>query len=134
MKKYLSTVLSIYIAFVFVQSLFFKFSAAPESIHIFQTLEDWSGLSFFEPIMRLVLGGSELVASILLFIPGVQVLGALIAFGIINGAIFFHLFTPLGVEVHGDGGLLFAMAVGVWIAFVALIYIRKEQILSLLKK
>jgi hypothetical protein len=84
--------------------------------------------------MRLVLGGSELVASILLFIPGVQVLGALIAFGIINGAIFFHLFTPLGVEVHGDGGLLFAMAVGVWIAFVALIYIRKEQILSLLKK
>lgn len=67
-------VLALYIAFVFVQSLFFKFSAAEESIFIFQTIEDWSGLPFFEPFMRNFIGASELVCSVLLFIPRTQVL------------------------------------------------------------
>jgi len=68
-----------------------------------------------------VIGSGELVASILLFASVVigqrtlRVLGALLAFCIITGALFFHLFTPLGVVIQGDGGLLFSLACGVWL-------------------
>jgi uncharacterized membrane protein YphA (DoxX/SURF4 family) len=124
--------LSLFVAFVFVQSLFFKFTGAPESIFIFQTIEDWSGIGFFEPGMRWVIGLSELVASVLLFVPGVQVLGALMALGIMTGAIFFHLFTPLGIEVFGDGGTLFFLACGVWLSALILITLRRGQISALL--
>lgn len=127
-------VLAVYIAFVFVQSLFFKFSGAEESIYIFQTIEDWSGLAFFEPGMRIVIGAVELVASVLLFIPGLQVFGALVALGVISGAIFFHLFSPLGIVVQGDGGLLFFMALGVFAAAVAIVVIRRNALLGLLGK
>lgn len=131
-RTVITYVLSIFIAFVFIQSLFFKFSGADESVFIFQTIEDWSGISFFEPGMRWVVGLSELAASIILFIPGIQVLGALMAFGIISGAIFFHLFTPLGIEVFNDGGELFFLACGVWVSSVILLLIRRQQIGGLL--
>ncbi|WP_425063416.1 hypothetical protein [Pyruvatibacter mobilis] len=124
----LTYILSLFIAFVFVQSLFFKFTGAEESLYIFQTIEDWSGLTFFEPGMRWVVGLSELVASILLFVPGVQVAGAVMAIGIMTGAIFFHLFTPLGIEVFGDGGTLFFLACGVWLSALVLIVLRRQQI------
>ena len=100
-------VLSAYIAFIFVQSLFFKFTGSVESIFIFSTLRDWSGIGLFEPFGRFFIGASELVASILLFIPRTRFFGAGMALGIISGAIVFHLFTPLGVEIMGDGGLLY---------------------------
>ena len=55
------------------------------------------------------------------------------AFGIITGAIFFHLFTPLGIDV-GDGGVLFAMACGVWASATALLFLNKEIVLGFLGK
>src|ERR1043165_3863713 len=70
MKKiYIVWALSAYIAFVFVQSLFFKFTGSEESIFIFSTLRDWSGIGLFEPAGRWIIGFAELVASILLFVP-----------------------------------------------------------------
>jgi hypothetical protein len=108
--------LSAYIAFVFVQSLFFKFTGSAESIFIFSTLRDWSGIALFEPVGRWVIGFSELIASILLFVPRTRIFGAAMAIGIMTGAISFHLFTPLGVVIMGDGGLLFTLACGVWIS------------------
>ncbi len=125
-------VLSVWIAFVFIQSLFFKFAGAAESVYIFQTLEDWLGLGFFEPGMRWVIGITELVASVLLFVPGVHVIGAVLTLGVISGAIFFHLFSPLGIEVQGDGGTLFIMAVTVFLSALALIWLRRAQLLKLL--
>ncbi|MEI9887095.1 MAG: hypothetical protein WDN08_11460 [Rhizomicrobium sp.] len=115
-KPYALWALSAYIAFVFVQSLFFKFTGSAESIFIFSTLRDWSGISLFEPAGRWIIGSAELVASILLFIPRVRIFGAAMAIGIMTGAISFHLFTPLGVEIMGDGGELFALACGVWLS------------------
>lgn len=115
-KPYVLWGLSAYIAFVFVQSLFFKFTGAPESIYIFSTLRDWSGIALFEPEGRWIIGFAELVASILLFVPPTRIFGAALAIGIMTGAIFFHLFSPLGVVIMGDGGLLFAMACGVWLS------------------
>jgi len=147
-KKILVGILPVYIAFVFIQSLFFKFSGAPETVHIFTTLDTWATNTFgisglFVPpgiFNAYVIGSTELVASILLLIglfKGISLLrfaGALIALGVITGAIFFHLFTPLGINVQGDGGTLFYMACGVWLAAVALLVLNKNAALSLLKK
>lgn len=138
--------LTIYIAFVFIQSLFFKFTNAPETIYIFQgKLDPWAAsLSFpgvFAPggiFSAKVVGSAELVASTLLIIGTVfahlrpmQVLGAALGLGVISGAIFFHLFTPLGVAVRNtdgssDGGQLFMLACGVWLACAALLWIRRS--------
>lgn len=129
LKKYAPTALILYIGFVFIQSLFFKFADAPETQHIFNTLNDWAvglglpGVFAKNAIFsQYVIGSAELVASALLLASlaarfrGLRIFGALLTLGVISGAIVFHLFTPLGVNVQGDGGLLFAMAVGVWLS------------------
>ena len=145
-------VLTLYIAFVFVQSLFFKFSNSPETQYIFGTLDAWgASLGFaglFAPsgvFSQYVVGSAELVASLLLLAglalgwPLVQAGGALLAMAVISGAIFFHLFTPLGVQVRNtdgslDGGELFALACGVWIAAAGLLALRRRDIRAWLQR
>lgn len=135
--------LTLYIAFVFVQSLFFKFTNSPETQYIFGTLDRWAagfGLGgAFGPrgiASQYVVGSAELVASgvlLLALVPAFRPLqpwGALLALGVISGAIFFHLFTPLGVSVRNadgtyDGGLLFALACGVWLAAASLLLLAR---------
>lgn len=132
MKKInLKWALSGFIAFVFVQSLFFKFTGSYETDHIFGVLGEWSGLDWFGSYGGYMVGGAELIASILLF-TSLHGLAALMSVGIMSGAIFFHLFTPLGIqmpefnaagEIIGyDGGLLFGMACLVWLSGVVLSY------------
>ena len=122
--------LSAWIAFVFLQSLFFKFTGSPETEYIFGTLGEWSGLAWFAQYGGYGVGLAELLASILL-ITRWWPWGALLAVGIMTGAIFFHLFTPLGIEIPNfdgegnlldtnDGGLLFIMACITWIAGLVL--------------
>ena len=129
---YLPWALAIFVAIVFVQSLFFKFTNSFETIHIFTTIGDWMGsiglpafiASGFAAWGGYTVGSIELIASVLLIIRRTQSLGALIGFVIISGAIFFHLFTPLGVSVvideagNRDGGQLFALAVGVFVSTI----------------
>ncbi len=140
--------LTLYIAFVFIQSLFFKFSNSPETQYIFGTLNGWgASLGFpglFAPsgiFSQYVVGTAELVASALLLggllagRPLLHGLGALMGLGVISGAIFFHLFTPLGVQVLNtdgtlDGGQLFALACGVWIASAIIAWLRREALLD----
>ncbi|MGF1752531.1 hypothetical protein L4C33_02900 [Vibrio makurazakiensis] len=115
---------SAFIAFVFVQSLFFKFSGSYETDHIFGTLAEWSGLTWFGIFGGYMIGFAELFAAILLF-TRLHGIGAVMSTGIMTGAIFFHLFTPLGIEmpefnemgeiIGNDGGLLFGMACVVWL-------------------
>ncbi|QMV14681.1 hypothetical protein [Vibrio spartinae] len=130
--KYLA---SAFIAFVFVQSLFFKFTGSPETEYIFGTLGQWSGLDFFGAYGAYIIGVAELIATVLLF-SRFHGFGALMTLGIISGAIFFHLFTPLGVQmpefnsngevIGNDGGLLFGMACLVWLC-AAFLTIRDYQ-------
>lgn len=120
--------LSAYIAFVFVQSLFFKFTGSVESIFIFLTLRAWSGIDLFEPAGRWIIGICELIASVLLFLPRTRIFGAAMAIGIMTGAISFHLFTPLGVEILGDGGELFILACGVWISGWIILALSADEI------
>lgn len=136
--------LSLFIVFVFVQSLFFKFGDAPETQHIFGTLNDWAANSFgIENLFlapgifnQYVVGSAELLASLLLLLglftkfKFLNPLGALVAMGVISGAIFFHLFTPLGVSVQGDGGALFGMALGIWISSAILIFKGRALLMS----
>ena len=121
-----------WIAFVFVQSLYSKFSNLPETQHIFGTIGLWMTENFFAPVSEHVasyggytVGGLELLASLLLLVPGTtRTLGALLAIVLMTGSIFFHLATPLGIEVQGDGGLLFYMACSVWICGWIIIYLQ----------
>lgn len=129
MKNTVKWILCIYVAVVFVQSLFFKFTDAYETIHIFSVLGDWSGFEWFTEYGAYGVGVVELIAAILLLIPSVRLYGASLASGVMMGAVFFHLFTPLGIlmpefdnmgNITGDdGGLLFYNACGVLV--VALI-------------
>jgi len=89
-------------AVILLQTLFFKFTGAPESVYIFSKV----GL---EPWGRIGSGVVELVAALLLFVPGYHWLGALVAIGVLAGAIVSHL-TVLGIVVMNDGGLLFFLA------------------------
>ena len=138
---YLPWALAIFVAIVFVQSLFFKFTNSFETIHIFTTIGDWMGsiglpafiASGFAAWGGYTVGSIELIASVLLIIRRTQSLGALIGFVIISGAIFFHLFTPLGVSVvideagNRDGGQLFALAVGVFVSTILIMWLRRRE-------
>lgn len=143
-RRFTPVALTLYIAFVFIQSLFFKFTNAPETQYIFGTLDAWAGsLGFpglFAPdgiFSQYVIGTAELIASTLILLgllPGFRLLrpiGALMAMAVISGAIMFHLFTPLGVSVLNDdgtrdGGLLFGLACGVWIAAALLLVMSRD--------
>jgi len=117
----------IIVAVILLQTLFFKFTGAEESKYIFSTLMG-PGL---EAVGRIGSGVVELVAATLLLVPSKAWLGAAISLGTISGAIFSHL-TVLGIEVKGDGGLLFGLAVAVFVlsAIVLLIHRRELPILG----
>ena len=108
------------VAVILAQTLFFKFTAAPESVYIFSTL----GL---EPWGRIPSGAAELVAALLLVIPATAALGALIALGVIVGALGAHL-TRLGIEVQGDGGLLFGLACAVFVGSALVVWLRRGEL------
>jgi hypothetical protein len=122
MKKYLSIALRLIAAAIMLQTLYFKFSAAPESVYIFTQVG-------IEPWGRIGTGVAELVASLLLLVPRTIVLGALMSAGIMLGALVTHLFV-LGIEVQGDGGQLFIYALIVLVASAVLMVIHSDQLLS----
>ena len=103
-----------------LQTLYFKFTAQPESVYIFSQVG-------IEPWGRIGTGVAELVASILLFIPRTIVLGAIMAIGIMLGAIATHLFI-LGIQVQGDGGQLFAYAMIVLISSVTVLILHRDEL------
>src|SRR5271167_4920965 len=107
-------VLRIVAAYILLQTLKFKFEGLPESIYIFTKVG-------MEPYGRIGSGVVELIASVLILIPRTTAWGALLAIGTISGAIFFHL-TKLGIEVQGDHGQLFFMAIAVWISSAVLLF------------
>ena len=118
--KYFSWTLRIGVAALFLQTLFFKFTGAPESVYIFETLGA-------EPWGRIGSGIAELIAAILLLVPATKIYGALLSLGVITGAIGSHL-TKLGIEVQGDGGLLFGLAVVIFVASLALVVLHRDEL------
>lgn len=119
-------ILRLVAAVILLQTLFFKFTASDESVYIFSTIG-------MEPWGRIGTGVMELIAAILLLIPRTTAIGALLAAGLMSGALFFH-FTTLGIEVKGDGGLLFAYAVIVLVCSAILLVVFQSQIRQLLQR
>lgn len=112
-------------AIILLQTLFFKFSGAEESVYIFSTLG-------MEPWGRIGSGVLELIAALLLLYPKTTYLGAALGLGLMAGAIFFHL-TKLGISVKNDGGLLFIYALLVFISCATLLIIYREEIFNAIK-
>lgn len=125
MKYYLERFSSILAAILLLQTLYFKFTAAPESVYIFSQL----GL---EPYGRIGIGIMELIIAILLLFRKTSLIGAILGVGIISGAIFLHLFV-LGIEVQNDNGLLFGLASIVFITCLTVIIIQKRKLILMIK-
>lgn len=109
------------VAIILLQTLFFKFTGARESVYIFSTL----GL---EPWGRIGSGIFELIASVLILLPRTVVAGAALSLGVISGAIFSHL-TKLGIALPAvdDHGELFALALIVFVcSSIVLLMYRSE--------
>lgn len=140
---------ALFISGIFLDSLRFKFSGHPTPEHIFTTLKDWSGIGLFYPAGPWVIGLAEFLSALLLILVPLililrsnisaayksQMLGAFIAFGVMSGAIVFHLFTPLGIEtpVEWDGdtptkfsAALFYSACVSW-GFAVFIFLRRRS-------
>ena len=131
LKSWISWTLSLLTAGIFIQSLFFKFTNAPETIYILTVTGVWLSNTLFASLSDYyilyggyVIGGLELISSLLLLYPKTRFFGAQIGLGVMTGALFFHIFTPLGIVIVNGGvsdhGLLFSMACFCWLSCAVL--------------
>lgn len=143
-KRLFPSAVSLFGSAVFLDSLRFKFTDHPKTQEIFGRLDGWAG-SLGAPglfghtglFSQYAIGSAELVAATLLLIglhprfARLQVLGALIGFAVMSGAVNFHLWTPLGIDPNNDGGGLFAAAVTLWLSTATLLVIRRAELVAL---
>lgn len=123
MKKIITLVARFGAAAILLQTLFFKFTGAPESVYIFSTLG-------IEPVGRIGSGVAELISAILLIWPSKSLIGALLSAGVMAGAIASHVLF-LGFEIMNDGGLLFALALIVFVLNAIIIMTNMKQLLHI---
>ena len=119
-KSLISTITAVIAALILLQTLFFKFTAHPDSVLLFTTL----GL---EPFGRIGIGVAELIAAILLIVPKTRGIGAVLSIGLMFGAIFSHL-TKLGIVFNNDGGALFTLAVITLVASLITAWLTRDRI------
>ena len=136
----LSWVCRVAAAIILLQTLFFKFTAAPESVYIFTKLGTFvhsylpfASVGTVEVAGRVGSGITELIAAVLLLTPRFVWAGAVLAMAATGGAIVSHL-TFLGIEVQGDKGLLFLLAIIVLVTSAVALYLHRMQILVLGKR
>jgi hypothetical protein len=123
-----SWVLRTITAVILLQTLFFKFTGAKESVYIFSTLGA-------EPWGRIGSGVVELIASVLILLPSTVIYGAGLSLAVISGAIFSHL-TKLGIALPAvdDHGELFALALVVFFCSAAVLVLHRDQWVMLLRR
>lgn len=154
-RPLVSWVSVLWMCYIFLGSLPYKFTRHPDTQHIFGTIGDWLGTFFGETIGGLfsdygsyVIGGFELFVSIILLLPALlwvisklsgsyfgvtrrrfHMFGGLMASAVMAGAVFFHLVSPLGIEVlhngESDNGSLFYAAVSILILGFVLFFINR---------
>jgi len=124
----LSFLLRLLVAIILLQTLFFKFTGAQESIDLFTKIA-----GKHEAFMRIGTGVLELIATILLFIRNKTWLGAILVLGLMAGAIFSHL-TIIGISFNHDKGLLFGSAVVALIASLLILFLHKKEVPFIQKK
>jgi len=119
--------LQLLVAGVLLQTLFFKFTGAEESVYIFTSVGRFLNIAGVEPWGRIGSGVIELVASVLLLVPATVSIAAIVVIGVMSGAILSHLLI-LGIEVKGDGGLLFGLAVTALAGSAIVLFLRRAQV------
>ena len=124
-KNVISWMLRLVVAVILLQTLYYKFTAHPDSVHIFSALG-------VEPYGRIGLGIIELITAVLVLMPRTQLYGMVLSLGIIFGAIFSHLLV-LGVNVQNDGGGLFTLAIIVLIACAGYLIMHKDEVRKLIQ-
>ena len=117
MKTTVSWILRLFVAIILTQTLYFKFSGHADSVEIFSALN-------MEPLGRILIGILELIAAILILVPGTVAYGAILAWGIMSGAIIGH-FTDIGFA----GGLksLFFLGLAIWVCSTILLFLYRNQ-------
>ncbi len=140
-KKHIEWLPVILIVIILGGSLPFKFTGAAQTDHIFDVVGQFLGLGFFRTSGGFIIGAAELVAVVLVLMPKMRGIGGLLTSGIMTGAIFFHLASPLGVTVQWmeDGqmqedGTLFYMAIVALLSGLFLFLRNKGQVMSLIGK
>jgi uncharacterized membrane protein YphA (DoxX/SURF4 family) len=113
-------VLRLLAALIMLQTLYFKFTAHPQSVHLFTVL----GL---EPWGRIGTGLLELIASLLILYPRTTGYGALLGLGLMAGALFFHL-TKLGIVFDGDAVLFIYASIAFTCCAILVILYRRELV------
>jgi hypothetical protein len=126
MKNILSKIAAVIAAIILLQTLYFKFTAQPESVYIFSKLG-------IEPYGRIGSGIFELITGILLLMPETRIYGSLLGLGVITGALFSHIFV-LGFEVQNDGGTLFYLALTVFFCCLFILINERKAALEILNK
>lgn len=125
-KNIISWILRLTVAVILLQTLYFKFTAHPDSVHIFSALG-------VEPWGRIGLGIIELIIAILILLPKSKIIGMASSLGIILGAVFSHILV-LGINVSNDGGTLFTLAIIVLIASTVFLIMHKKELITLTSK
>ena len=125
-KIIISWLLRIAAAVILLQTLYFKFTAHPESVELFTKLG-------VEPWGRIGTGIIELITGILLLIPSTVFIGAVLGIGLMSGAILSHI-TVIGIQSKGDGGQLFMLAIAVFVCCGIIMWLYKQQGILLYKK
>jgi len=98
---------------------------------VFQPLANWFGIPAHEKPIRLFVATLEIIASVLVLIPRTRTHGALLALGLMSGAIFFHTLGPIGIDPYGDGGGLFKEACFTWAMAALILAIRRDELIAL---
>lgn len=143
-RRYAPAAISAFAALIFMDSLRYKFTDHPNTQEIFGRLDGWAGSLGLPGLFghtglfsQYTIGTAELFASALLLIgllarfQRLGGVGALIGFAVMSGAVSFHLFTPLGIDPNNDGAGLFIAACVVWVTTLALVIIRRGELLGL---
>ena len=112
----------------------YKLTGNTGSVWLFTTLTDWLFLDGNEKAMRLGVAGVEILAAVLVVIPRTRMFGAALALAIMSGAIFFHVFSPLGIDPYDDGGKLFTEACALWLLAVFILLVYRREVLALLRR
>ncbi len=119
-QYYIERVAAIIASLILIQTLYFKFTAHPDSVYIFMRMG-------VEPYGRIGLGIFELIAAILLLYPKTSYFGGILGIGIMFGAIVSHLFI-LGINVNNDGGILFTLATIVFVCSLVVVILKKDKL------
>jgi uncharacterized membrane protein YphA (DoxX/SURF4 family) len=133
MLRLLTWPAALYIAFILLWYEQYKLPGNEGSVWLFTVLSDWIGIHGYEKPFRLSVAIAEIVASLLVVVPRTRTPGAALSLGIMSGAIFFHVVSPLGIDPYGDGGTLFKEACAVWLSSAFILVVNRHEVLILLR-